>query len=143
MYSQNGEINGVKWHSKYLGGRKFKLMVSDLVELYECTHEPVFGVDASDYANMNKIMDKMQKKIEEEGLLVENSLIEKELLKEGERKSTTRRANLEKINDENEAKYKEWLLTRDEDNPLNSFTEFIFGKKSFEEAVEETSRNYK
>lgn len=143
MYSQNGEVNGVKWYSKYLGGRKFKLMVSDLVEHYECNHEPVFGVDASDYANMNEIMDKIQKKIEEEGLLIDNSLIEKELLKEEERKSTMRKADLEKINDENEAKYQEWLLIRDENTPLNSFTEFIFGKKSFEEAVEETSRSYK
>lgn len=64
MYSQKGEINGIKWSSKYLGGRNFELTVGDLKRHYECAYEPIFGVDASDYASMNEMMDQMQVEIE-------------------------------------------------------------------------------
>lgn len=137
MYSQNGEVNSVKWYAKYLGGRTFKLMVSDLVEMYECEYEPIFGVDVADHAKMCEIMDSMQKKIEDDMLMVNNSFIENEIMSENDLKLDVYKANKRRRDEENEAKYQEWLANRDIDNPFNSFTEFMFGKKDFKEAVED------
>lgn len=60
MYTQHGELNGVKWLSEYKGGRSFLLHVGHLEQEYECSYEPIFGVDGADYATMNEIMDEMQ-----------------------------------------------------------------------------------
>jgi hypothetical protein len=137
MYSQNGEFNGVKWYSQYLGGRSFKLMVGSLVEMYECGYEPRFGVDGIDYANMNEIMDKMQQKIEDEEIKIDNSLVEEELFKEKEKRSAMQKIDSENKKEKNEKDYQEWLLNRDENNPLNSFMEFLYGKKDFKDATKE------
>lgn len=68
MYTQHGEIEGVKWLSLYKGGREFVLYVGSLKKPYRCQYEPIFGVDISDYACMNGFMDEMQERILNEGL---------------------------------------------------------------------------
>lgn len=143
MYSQNGELNGVKWYSQYLGGRRFKLMVGNLVEMYECDYEPKFGVDMTDYSEMNVIMDKMQQKIETEGFVVDNSLIETELLKEKEKKSAVIKTDSEERKQKNEERYQDWLLNREENNPLNGYMEFLFGKKDFKDATDDAVKSFK
>ena len=78
MYSSKGEIDGIKWVGKYLGGRNFVLFVGSLKEDFTCSYEPIFGVDAGDYASMNKRMDKMQERILKENLPKSNDELEKE-----------------------------------------------------------------
>lgn len=143
MYSQNGEIDGVKWYAKYLGGKDFLLMVGNLSEKYSCDYEPKFGVDVMDYENMNKKMDRLHSRVNSEEIEKGNLLIEREL----ERSKVEREKNIEQMDDEftnfSEEEYQDWLNKRNENDVLtNNMIEFmLFGKKSFQEVVDNISKH--
>lgn len=111
MYSQKGEIDGIKWYSKYLGGRSFKLMVGSLIKEYECEHEPRFGLDFSDYEKMNKVMDSMHSYIIDNDIKIDNTNIDKEIQEE-DTKAYKEKIKLNAIKREKDIE--EWIMEKEE-----------------------------
>lgn len=63
-YDQDGEVNGIKWSIKYLGGRDFQLTVGSLTEKYTTGFPMIFGMDVYDVSEINRRLDEMQEVVE-------------------------------------------------------------------------------
>lgn len=136
MYTQHGEVEGIKWLSEYLGGRKFMLYVGDQSRPYTCEHEPIFGVDVSDYASMNEIMDKMQEKTPL--TIGVNEPINKRLKSLQDEKNTMKQKYSDELTakkDEQEKDYQSYLSNKNEDTPHGLMYEFITGHLTYSELV--------
>lgn len=136
MYDQSGEVDGIKWFARYHGGRKFTLHVGHLSREYTCAYEPIFGVDAGDYARMSEIMDEMQASIV--GGFVDNTTIEKTLAEIESTKSRRRaegilKAKLRKPSDE---EFAEYLKNKMEDTPEGLGMEFMYGHITYEQVID-------
>lgn len=149
MYTQHGELDGVKWLSEYLGGRTFMLYVGELSQPYTCEHEPIFGVDGSDYAAMNEIMDNLHD-IYKESNIINNDIVENRLTLIEEKKSrlaeeSRKKSELAKIKLDKEIVA--YLENKEEDTVSGLMYEFSAGIIDYKEMIDKmskvVSRDYK
>lgn len=138
MYTQHGELNDVKWLSEYKGGRSFLLHVGHLEQEYECDYEPVFGVDAGDYARMNEIMDEMQQVVLS-GETTSNCNIEQKIKQIENQKKSTRislHADLKNLKNQREINKKEYYANKTEKDDISSLMyQFSAGYIDYKEMI--------
>jgi hypothetical protein len=138
MYDQSGEVEGVKWLSHYKGGRRFTLFVGQLEQEYDCLYEPRFGVDTTDYNEMNWIMGEMHVEAVKSGQ-VDNAKIEAKLAEMESERIAKREANLKKaeaVRRESEEKFEEYQKNKTKDTPDSLFYEFMSGYINYQEMIE-------
>lgn len=137
MLTQYGELEGIKWLSEYKGGRTFLLHVGQLEKFYECDYEPIFGVDAADYARMNELMDEMQKSI----LYIDttsNENIEKKIKRiEANKKEATANVlkSMEEAKKKREIEKQEYYANKPDDSISSFMYQFSAGYIDFKEMV--------
>lgn len=139
MYTQHGELDGIKWLSEYKGGRTFLLHVGHLEQEYECEFEPIFGVDAADYAEMNQIMDDMHE-IVKSGDTTSNYNIEQKIeLIEGEKRRTNRislHADLKNLKEKREINRQHYYASTDDTKSISSLMyQFSAGYIDYQEMI--------
>lgn len=59
MIYQGGTDGGVKWSVTQTSGNTFSIQVGDKQREYTCQYPTAFGIDVSDMAAINNILDEM------------------------------------------------------------------------------------
>lgn len=138
MFTQHGELDGIKWLSEYKGGRTFLLHVGHLEQEYECDYEPRFGVDASDYVSMNEIMDDMHQLVLSGDTTSNYNIEQKIKLIEDKKKANqiSLHADLKNLKEQREINKKEYYANTDDTKSVPSLMyQFSSGYIDYKEMI--------